>query len=244
MLIRILDSNIPHHMLYVFVDQHGPNVEKAYDNIIRWAVSNSVKYSTSDNHIKLEGSYTHLIKLQPKEFNSWSLNYCDYQFDFIIGQSFLDLIDLDRFFVQLKPLLQNNGKTYFPNNFDGVTQFLPTHASDRTITTAYHQSMQAGSHGAQTGRHVPGILRKHSFKVNAIGSSDWAVLGTPNTKSYPKNEEYFLRCILHFVEDSLSDSPAVTTDELREWLDSRYQQLENGELIYIAHQLDVLASMA
>jgi hypothetical protein len=70
----------------------------------------------------------------------------------------------------------------------------------------------------------------------AAGSSDWVVLAGPDG-SYPDDEAYFVGAILQTIEDAL-DGPD-TPPGLAGWLADRRRQLAGGELVYLAHQLDV-----
>ena len=54
-------------------------------------------------------------------------------------------------------------------------------------------------------------------------------------------EPYFLHHILHFIEQELSEHPTLNSAHFARWIRNRRQQIVRGELIYIAHQLDVLA---
>ena len=52
----------------------------------------------------------------------------------------------------------------------------------------------------------------------------------------PADERYFLARILDFVADAVEG----TGDEADAWLRTRRQQLDAGELSYVAHGYDVL----
>jgi hypothetical protein len=54
--------------------------------------------------------------------------------------------------------------------------------------------------------------------------------------TYPVGEAAFLDSILTTIQDALTHrvEPAVLTD----WVATRRRQLADGELLYIAHQLD------
>ena len=60
---------------------------------------------------------------------------------------------------------------------------------------------------------------------------------------YPADEAYFLRFILHFFEESLTGHPRLDADVFAIWLKERHAQIERGELVYIAHQMDFLARL-
>ena len=72
------------------------------------------------------------------------------------------------------------------------------------------------------------------------GSSDWLVI--PRDGGYPADEGYFLECLLGFFEESLRGRPELDDRVLSRWLEKRRAQLAAGELLFMAHQLDVLAA--
>jgi hypothetical protein len=63
----------------------------------------------------------------------------------------------------------------------------------------------------------------------------------PVNGAYPADEAYFLKFILHFFEESLGNHPELDPVVFADWLEKRRQQVELGELVYIAHQIDFLA---
>jgi hypothetical protein len=46
--------------------------------------------------------------------------------------------------------------------------------------------------------------------------------------------------VLGFFEDALKDCNELNTAAFGDWLSRRSQQIERGELVYIAHQMDFL----
>ena len=58
--------------------------------------------------------------------------------------------------------------------------------------------------------------------------------------SYPDDEAYFLNCILHFFEESITGGADLDAQAFASWLEARRKQMEGGELVYIAHQMDFL----
>jgi hypothetical protein len=46
---------------------------------------------------------------------------------------------------------------------------------------------------------------------------------------------------LHFFEESLTGHVELEASALASWLKERRAQIERGELVYIAHQMDFLA---
>ena len=162
--------------------------------------------------------------------------------DLLIANAFLDLVDVPAVLPGLLRLLVPGGGYWFTINFDGESIFQPDHPPDDEVMGAYHRSMDhrvrygrsAGE--SRTGRHLFGHLRAAGAPPLSAGSSDWVVLAGPDG-TYPDDEAYFLETILQTVHDAL-DGPAAP-DGLADWLAVRRRQLAGGELVYLAHQLDV-----
>jgi hypothetical protein len=76
--------------------------------------------------------------------------------------------------------------------------------------------------------------------VTGVAGSDWAVY--PRDGAYPADEAYFLRYVLGTIERALAelDRSALDDATLDDWLDRRRQQVADGELSYLTHQLDLL----
>ena len=167
-------------------------------------------------------------------------------FDVLIAQAFLDLFDIDTFVPALMKLLVSNGLFYFPINFDGVTSFLPIidDAEDACIEKRYHDSMDEkgasnqASRRSRTGRHLLSVLFNLNAQIISAGGSDWIVMADTHRR-YAADEAYFLAQILHFVENELENFEGLEQSTVERWMAKRYAQLEAGELIYMAHQLDV-----
>jgi hypothetical protein len=160
----------------------------------------------------------------------------------LIANAFLDLVDVPAVLPALLRLLVPGGVYWFTINYDGESIFSPEHPRDHQILRAYHQDMDervrygrpAGD--SRTGRHLLHQLRDAGAPALVAGSSDWVVHAGPDG-AYPHDEAYFLGSILHTVADALADR--VPSADLAEWMAAREQQLAGGELIYIAHQLDL-----
>jgi hypothetical protein len=127
-------------------------------------------------------------------------------------------------------------------NFDGVTTFEPIidPALDAQIERLYHQSMDSRPTGgdSRSGRHLFNYLRGSGADLIAAGPSDWVVY--PQHSKYAADEAYFLHFILHFFEQSLTGHPDLDVDAFAAWLHERRAQIDQGELVYIAHQMDFL----
>ncbi len=178
-------------------------------------------------------------------------------YDLLIAHAVLDLFDVPQALARLIPLLKAGGLLYATINFDGATILQPEldqefgPGFDAHIETLYHRSMDerltngkpAGD--SRTGRHLFGHLRAAGVDLLAAGSSDWVVMATasPSGLVYPGDEGYFLQHILHFMESTLSSHPQLDRARFAAWLAQRRAQIEQGELVYIAHQLDFLGAI-
>jgi SAM-dependent methyltransferase len=163
-------------------------------------------------------------------------------YDLLIGNAVLDLVDVPAALPQLLVLLAFGGTYWFSVNFDGETIFLPEHPDDQQFMAVYHRSMDErvrDGHPAgdsKTGRHLFGHLRAAGARIARAGSSDWVVFGEDG--HYPAHEADFLRHILRTVDEELQRHADVDRTALAAWIAARSGQLERGELVYIAHQLD------
>jgi SAM-dependent methyltransferase len=164
--------------------------------------------------------------------------------DVLIANAVLDLVDVPAVLPGLLRLLVPGGVYWFTINYDGETIFEPGHPLDDQVMRAYHRDMDerirygrpAGE--SQTGRHLFHYLRSAGAPALAAGSSDWVVSAGPDG-SYPADEAYFLRSILNTIQSALRNRQhELEPADLADWLAVRGRQLDAGELVYIAHQLD------
>ena len=166
------------------------------------------------------------------------------QWDLLIAHAFLDLMDVPATLPKLFSLLKPNGRFYFTINFDGGTILQPTINAtfDAQIEAIYHRTMderitdgkQSGD--SQSGRHLFQDLQNAGATVLAAGSSDWVVFAGEN--GYEADEAYFLHFIVHTMQQALQRRPELDQPQFAHWIAERHAQIERGELVYIAHQLD------
>ena len=169
--------------------------------------------------------------------------------DLLIGQAFLDLIDMPTTLPGLCSLVRPGGLLYFPTTFDGDTAFQPEcdPEFDRAIEACYHQAIDQRvldgkpSGDSRAGRRLFAHLRTAAVDVLAAGGSDWVVFAGAN--GYPADEAYFLHDIIHTIDLVLTGHPHLDAERLGAWVAQRHAQIEQGALVYIAHQLDVLGRM-
>jgi SAM-dependent methyltransferase len=164
--------------------------------------------------------------------------------DVLIANAVLDLVDVPTVLPGLLRLLVPGGVYWFTINYDGESIFEPGHPHDDQVLQAYHRDMDervrygrpAGE--SRTGRRLFHYLRAAGAPALAGGSSDWVVSADPDG-NYPSDEAHFLRSILSTIQNALrSRQDWVEPADLANWLAARGRQLDSGELVYIAHQLD------
>jgi SAM-dependent methyltransferase len=168
------------------------------------------------------------------------------RYDVLIAHAFLDLFHLPSFVPSLLRILAPHGLFYFTMNYDGATIFEPV--TDRALEDALHasynrtmdQRVTAGqpSGDSVAGRHLYHVLTGCGAAVMDIGSSDWVVF--PRSGGYAGDEEYFLRCILWLVEQALRADAELPAASVESWLRQREDQVKARELVYVAHQLDIM----
>ena len=168
--------------------------------------------------------------------------------DVIIAQALVDLLNVPQFVHAVFNALRPGGLCYLPITFDGITVFEPAldENLDARIVEAYHRTMDERrtpdglvTGGRAAGRALLAELPRAGLEIIEAGASDWIVF--PQNGDYASDIAYFLHHIINFVWESLNADTELMDAGLREWIDERHAQIERGELIYMAHQLDVLA---
>ena len=169
--------------------------------------------------------------------------------DVLIAHAFLDLVDIPAALPLLFSRLRPGGLFYFSLNFDGATILQPEidPELDALIERLYHQTMDERvvdgriSGDSHSGRHLFGHIRRAGGQMLAAGSSDWVVFA--GADGYPAGEAYFLHFIIHTIDQALNNHPALPPSQFTGWIAQRHAQIETGELVYIAHQLDFLGAV-
>jgi hypothetical protein len=179
------------------------------------------------------------------------------RFDCAVAAAFLDVVETRAALDALVGVVPD-GWLYAPVTFDGVTAFLPEGPRGAAVVDRYHATMDAADRpgGSRTGRALFEAVPAAGGRVVAAGGSDWTV-----HPPYPADEAYFLRFLVHTVEsavgDALSGDAAPDADAgaggrrdgagtldpaaLAAWAADRHAAVADGELAYLAHNLDVLA---
>lgn len=245
-IVRVLEERSPETIRYTFVDLTPENVREAISSLRTWARERGYDVAESTEQTWTRRDLEVQINFVTADLFDVVTDHDGPPFDVVVGQAVLDLLPIPKAVRGLRSVLCEDGLLYLPLHFDGVTAFEPSiePSLDADIERLYHESMsdagqEGGREGAISGRRLLAHLQSRGDQIVAAGGSDWVVV--PRDGAYPEDEEYFLHHILHFIEDELSGHPGLDAAAFDKWMDKRRQQVEHGELIYIAHQLDVFA---
>ena len=156
--------------------------------------------------------------------------------ELVMAHALLDILELSPSLEALVALARPGGLLYLPITFDGVTLFEPGSSQDDAVVSAYHDTMEERG-SSRTGRRLFHALRSVATEVLEIGSSDWIV--HPTGDGYLDDEAFFLEFLLNTIEGAVRDR--VERASLEAWLGDRRRQLASADLVYCAHQVDVLA---
>lgn len=236
-----------HEVRYAAVDADPDLVAAAVDGVAEWGRENGALRRRSADSLVVERDGGRLeVEFAVGEGLAYLADRPD-SFDVVVGQAFLDLTDVEAATERVSTALRPGGVGYFPITFDGVTALLPAvdPELDDHLERRFHRHMDAtekasGTTGdSRAGRHLLVAVPETGGEVLAAGGSDWVV--TPTGGEYEADEAVFLHHLVDTVEGALADDDAVDDDELSSWTRTRHDQIDAGELAYVAHQLDVLA---
>lgn len=242
MLARLVSRGLLTRGEYIHEDALAENLSFAAEWIPNWAQTAGLQCErAADNALHLFDLDRDVhIRLEPSDFQAF-VSSRPQPADLLIAHAFLDLLPMPQSLVGLLSLTRD--LAWLTINFDGLTVFEPTvdQGLDEQIIALYHETMDQRRTGgdSRAGRHLLGYLRDAGARVLAAGSSDWVVYARDG--KYEADEAYFLYFILHFFEESLAGHPDLDASAFEYWLATRRSQIEKGELIYLAHQLDFLA---
>ena len=246
MLERLIDWQLLAEAAYTGIDVHPDNIGEARLRFRRFAAARGADLALE------AGRFWYRQPWQTVAVEFEAIDLCHFltreqgrrRWNLLLAHAFLDLVDLGMTLPDLLGLLTPGGFFYFTLNFDGSTIFKPTIDAglDQRLEILYHQTMdqrQVGGHfsgRSRTGRQLFEHLQAAGATVLAAGSSDWVVF--PGPGGYPGDEAYFLHFIIHTVQQALEGHPELPEADFRAWLEERHAQIQRGELIYLARQLD------
>jgi hypothetical protein len=252
MVERLVAGDVLTHATYTAIDMAPTLIAEAHRRLLQWGDERGfqvdenrqrqLQLRRAGQHITIETEAIDVARFTVREHGrrAW---------DLLIGQAFLDLIDMHTTLPGLCSLVRPGGLLYFPTTFDGDTAFQPEcdPEFDRAIEASYHQAIDQRvldgkpSGDSRAGRRLFAHLRTAAVDVLAAGGSDWVVFAGAN--GYPADEAYFLHDIIHTIDLVLTGHPHLDAERLGAWVAQRHAQIEQGALVYIAHQLDVLGRM-
>lgn len=229
---RMAAHGLLKHACYTLLDEQTENIETARERL------------AAGSHFTLDFQIAEALEFcsRPEQHG---------QYDVLIAHAFLDLLDLPSAVPVLLAALKPGGVFYFTLNFDGGTFFQPEieRGLDDHIEALYHRTMDERvtngqpSGDSRSGRHLFGVLRECGAEILAAGSSDWTVFAGPEGR-YPADEAYFLRFIIHTLHGALCHHPELNRARFEQWIAQRHAQIERGELVYIAHQMDFVGRIS
>ena len=168
------------------------------------------------------------------------------EFDLVVANAFLDLVDVAALLPRLWRWLRPDGLFWFTVNFDGETILEPPLAPEleQRILALYNRSMDERrrdgrpSGDSRCGRHLFGHLAAAGAEILAAGPSDAVVF--PSAGRYPHDEAVFLHHIIDTIDGELRAHAELDGGRFAAWVAERHRQIDAGALTYIAHQLDFL----
>ena len=241
MLRRLIQWDVIRQAEYVLVDEMAENIEYASEWIPLWATEAGLKAERIGQNKLMLFDEGHDVRIQLEQADVFDFIQKNQEpADLLIAHAFLDLLPMPESLTKLLSLTKK--LAWLTINFDGMTTFKPSidAALDEQIERLYHKTMDTRPTGgdSQSGRHLFGHLRSVGAEILAAGASDWVIHAMNG--NYPEEEAYFLYFILHFFEESLMGHPELEAEAFTHWLQERRAQIERGELVYIAHQIDFL----
>ena len=243
MLKRLVQWDIFSAGEYTLVDAMQENIDYAWEWIPRWAseAGLGVERTGQDEFHLCDQAHDLLVRLVCADVFDFTLQN-PRPADLLVAHAFLDLLPMPESLENLLTL--TSGLAWLTINFDGVSAFMPVIDSvlDEQVERLYHASMDTrpSGGGSRMGRKLFEYIPLAKAEILSAGASDWVVY--PQNGRYPADEKYFLQFILYFFETSLKDYTELDGNHLKQWLAKRQEQIDSGELVYIAHQMDFLVS--
>ncbi len=246
MLVRAVEWGLLRHAHYVAVDSDAHVLAAAREHLVEWSKRRGSSCSARDaQNLNIVGG-DHDLTVQLVESKLETFTSEKGRFDLLIANAFFDLVDAKPALQRIRAWLADGAHFWLTVNFDGETiftpEFQPEPELERRLLRVYHRSMDersvagAPSGDSRTGRKLFTWLRSVGASIEAAGASDWVIFGTGGR--YPEQQRTFLEHIIDTMEAELHRHDDVDKKELTAWLAQRRAQVESGELVYIAHQLD------
>jgi len=246
MLERALDWELLTNADYTAIDAQAENIATARQRLVDWSSQRGCQAVKTGDRLMLERMGQRIsVDLEAADLFDFIRRHQGRRaWDLVIAHAFLDLVDIPSSLPKILSLLSPGGLFYFTINFDGATLLEPLvdPVFDDLVQQLYHRTMDeritggAASGDSRAGRHLFAHLIQAQAEILDAGASDWVVF--PQAGRYPADEAYFLHFILHTLYTALRGHPELDTRRFEAWTARRHQQVEQGELVYIAHQID------
>lgn len=249
MLERMVEWDLLRQARVLALDVEPANIAEACRRLLIWADHTALSASSpAANCFTLRGPELDLaVQFEAIDlFDFIALERGRRQWDVLVAHAVLDLLDLAVTVPRLLTLVRPGGLLYLTIIFDGDTILQPEldRDFDDAIAALYHRTMDERlangrpSGDSRTGRHLFQAVRTAGGTILDAGSSDWVVFA--GADGYPADEAYFLHFIIETMRSALIGNPALDAGRFGAWIEARHAQIERGELVYIAHQLDFL----
>jgi len=240
MVSRLVDWDVVKRVDYTLVDRDSESLAAAREQLASWG---KVSANSDRLHIERGGAVLDVSFVARDLLAFLAAPEARRGYDLIVANAVLDLFDLGPTLPVIWKALEPGALFWFTINFDGETILLPELPLDEAVMRAYHGTMAADAAGtraghSQTGRRLLQAIPASGARLLAAGSSDWVVF--PGDARYPGDEAYFLHHIVQTISTALEGRPELLQAGFEAWTRTRHEQIERGELCYIAHQLDVL----
>jgi SAM-dependent methyltransferase len=249
---RLIGANVLTEATYTAIDANPDAVAQGQHEAQRWASEAGFHYRRNATGGRLQRGHQdvtmHLEAIDLFDFIARQRGQRTW--DLLVAHALLDLLDVPTALPDLLSVLSPGGLFYFPITFDGATILEPAidPPYDALIEALYHATMDQRlvqgqrSGDSRTGRHLFGHLRALGAEVLNAGSSDWVVFA--GSEGYPDDEAYFLHDIINTIHTALAHHPELDAERFARWVHQRHAQIEDGTLVYIAHQLDLLGRLS
>jgi ubiquinone/menaquinone biosynthesis C-methylase UbiE len=229
------------HLRYVLLDERDDNLAAAREalvNDLADAEATIVEEDSSGIQFQIGRECRVRVMFEHADLLDYPTRR-EASFDVVVAQAVLDLFDVPHVLDALDPVLKPGGLWYLPIHYDGLTALEPTVDAqlDRDILSIYQDSMTS----PRSGRDLLTALPSRGADLIRVGASDW-IVHAGQEGQYTEKEDYFLKCILWFIYNEVTQhDSAVSEDQIDRWIRTRLRQIESGDLIFLAHQLDILA---
>ena len=252
MLYRMLADGVLSRASYTLIDDRADNIHAAAELLPKWLKRLGLETASRADGLFV---YTPVIAVDTELEAIDLYDFLDReagqtQWDLVVAHAVLGSFDVQELLPELCSLAFPGALLYFTANYDGLTAFEPVldPLLDDRIVSLYNHALDnrqvngSISGGSRTGRHLFTWLERAGLKILDAGSSDGVVF--PDEGRYAGDEAYFLHHTLQRIEETLKDHHDLDQAQFADWLAVRHQQVENGELYYIAHQMDFLVQVS